>query len=69
MALYLLANKEKHLEQGRKLIAYILGHKRAGVAFFDIMSEANHYFNSFVTGQMLEAICFYVRGLYCDAFI
>ena len=22
------------------------------------MSEANHYFNSFVTGQMLEAICF-----------
>lgn len=57
MALYLLANKEKHLEQGRKLIAYILGHKRAGVAF-DIMSEANHYFNSFVTGQMLEAICF-----------
>lgn len=57
MALYLLANKEKHLEQGRKLIAYILGHKRAGVAF-DIMSEANHYFNSFVTGQMLEATCF-----------
>ena len=57
MALYLLANKEKHLEQGRKLIAYILGHKRAGVAF-GIMSEANHYFNSFVTGQMLEALCF-----------
>ena len=48
MALYLLANK---------LIAYILGHKRAGIAF-DIMSEANHYFNSFVTGQMLEATCF-----------
>lgn len=57
MALYLLANKEKHLEQGRKLVAYVLGHKRAGLAF-DIMSEANHYFNSFVTGQVLEATCF-----------
>lgn len=60
MALYLLANKEKHLEQGRKLVAYVLGHKRAGLAF-DIASEANHYFNSFVTGQVLEATCFMVE--------
>lgn len=60
MALYLLANKEKHLGQGRKLIAYFLGHKRAGMVF-DIASEANHYFNSFVTGQMLEATCFMVE--------
>lgn len=53
MALYLLANKEVHLRQLKKLITFFFGYKDS-LVIFDIGSEANHYFNGFVSGQLLE---------------
>lgn len=57
MALYLLGNKEKHITQMRKLVTYFFGFKRSST-IFEVAAEANHYFSSFVTGQVLEACCF-----------
>lgn len=57
MGLYLLANKEVHLAQLKKLITFIFGYKKA-LSIFDIGAEANHYFNGFVSGQLLECVIF-----------
>lgn len=57
MGLYLLANKEVHLAQWKKLITFIFGYKKA-LSIFDIGAEANHYFNGFVSGQLLECVIF-----------
>lgn len=57
MALYLLANKETHVRQLKKIITYFFGYKRA-LNMIDIGMEANHYFNEFVAGQLLEACIF-----------
>lgn len=59
MALYLLANKETHVRQLKKIITYFFGYKRA-LNMIDIGKEANHYFNEFVAGQLLEACIFTV---------
>ena len=59
MALYLLANKETHVRQLKKIITYFFGYKRA-LNMIDIGKEANHYFNGFVAGQLLEACIFTV---------
>lgn len=53
MALYLLANKETHLRQLKKIVTFIFGYKES-LVIFDIGAEANHYFNGFVSGQLLE---------------
>lgn len=53
MALYLLANKETHLRQLKKIVTFFFGYKES-LVIFDIGAEANHYFNGFVTGQLLE---------------
>ncbi|MEG0276041.1 MAG: AI-2E family transporter [Coprobacillus sp.] len=53
MALYLLANKETHLRQVKKIITFLFGYKKS-LTIFDIGTEANHYFNGFVSGQLLE---------------
>lgn len=53
MAVYLLANKETHIRQFKKIITFFFGYKRA-LNMFDIGAEANHYFNGFVLGQLLE---------------
>lgn len=55
MSIYLLANKEAHIRQLKKIVAYFLGYKKSAVVF-DISSEANHYFNGFIYGQLLECI-------------
>jgi predicted PurR-regulated permease PerM len=57
MGIYLLINKENYIVQLRKLITYIFGYKRA-LTMFDIGAEANHYFNEFVSGQLLECLIF-----------
>lgn len=54
MSIYMLANKETHIRQLKKIITYIFGYKRA-LSIFDIATEANHYFNGFVSGQLLES--------------
>lgn len=54
MSIYLLANKETHLRQLKKLVTFFLGYKEA-LIIFDIGAEANHYFNGFVSGQLLES--------------
>lgn len=54
MSIYMLANKETHIRQLKKIITYIFGYKRA-LSIFDIGTEANHYFNGFVSGQLLES--------------
>ena len=54
MSLYLLANKETHIRQIKKIVTFIFGYKRA-LVIFDIGTEANHYFNGFVSGQLLES--------------
>lgn len=53
MALYLLANKETHIRQLKKVITFLFGYKKS-LTIFDIGTEANHYFNGFVSGQLLE---------------
>ena len=53
MALYLLANKETHLRQLKKAVTFFFGY-RESLVIFDIGTEANHYFNGFVSGQLLE---------------
>ncbi len=53
MSLYLLANKETHIKQLKKIVTFIFGYKES-VIIFDIGAEANHYFNGFVSGQLLE---------------
>ncbi len=54
MSLYLLANKETHIRQIKKIVTFIFGYKRA-LVISDIGTEANHYFNGFVSGQLLES--------------
>ena len=63
MGLYLLANKEVHIAQLKKLITFIFGYKKS-LNIFDIGKEANHYFNGFVSGQLLEC-CIFMILLYC----
>lgn len=53
MSLYLLANKETHLRQLKKVVTFLFGYKES-LVIFDIGAEANHYFNGFVSGQLLE---------------
>lgn len=53
MALYLLANKETHLRQLKKVVTFLFGYKES-LVIFDIGAEANHYFNGFVSGQLVE---------------
>lgn len=53
MSLYLLANKETHLRQLKKIVTFIFGYKES-LVIFDIGAEANHYFNGFISGQLLE---------------
>lgn len=53
MAIYLLSNKEGHIRQLKKIITFFFGYKEA-LTIIDIGAEANHYFNGFVTGQLLE---------------
>ena len=53
MSLYLLANKENHLRQLKKVITFFIGYKES-ITIFEIGAEANHYFNGFVSGQLLE---------------
>ena len=54
MAIYLLANKEAHLRQLKKIVTFLFGYHRS-LVIFDIGAEANHYFNGFVSGQLLES--------------
>lgn len=54
MSLYLLANKETHLRQLKKIVTFLFGYKKS-LIIFDIGAEANHYFNGFVSGQLLES--------------
>jgi predicted PurR-regulated permease PerM len=54
MAIYLLANKETHLRQLKKIVTFLFGYHRS-LVIFDIGAEANHYFNGFVSGQLLES--------------
>lgn len=54
MSIYLLANKETHIRQIKKIITFIFGYKKS-LIIFDIATEANYYFNGFVSGQLLEA--------------
>lgn len=63
MALYLLANKETHIRQLKKLTTFIFGY-RESLVMFDIGAEANHYFNGFVSGQLLEC-CILMGLMYC----
>lgn len=63
MSLYLLANKETHLRQFKKIITFIFGYKQA-LTIFDIGAEANHYFNGFVSGQLVEC-CILATLMYC----
>lgn len=53
MSLYLLANKETHIRQLKKMITFLVGYKKS-LTIFDIGTEANHYFNGFISGQLLE---------------
>lgn len=55
MSIYLLANKETYITQLKKFITFFVGYKKS-LMIYDIGIEANHYFNSFVSGQLLE--CF-----------
>ena len=63
MSLYLLANKETHIKQCKKIVTFLCGYKKS-LIIFDISSEANHYFNGFVSGQLLEA-CIITSLMYC----
>lgn len=53
MSIYLLSNKETHIRQLKKAITFFFGYKES-LMIFDIGAEANHYFNGFVSGQLLE---------------
>jgi Predicted permease len=62
MGLYLLANKELHITQVKKFITFIFGYKKS-LSIIDIGIEANHYFNGFVSGQLLEC-CIFMTLMY-----
>jgi len=62
MGLYLLANKELHITQAKKFITFIFGYKKS-LSIIDIGIEANHYFNGFVSGQLLEC-CIFMTLMY-----
>lgn len=62
MAIYALASKEKHITQLKKIIIFVFGYK-PGLNIMDIGMEANHYYKSFISGQMLEA-CIFMAILY-----
>lgn len=62
MAIYALASKEKHITQLKKIIIFVFGYK-PGLSIMDIGIEANHYYKSFISGQMLEA-CIFMAILY-----
>ncbi|MCD7809667.1 MAG: AI-2E family transporter [Erysipelotrichaceae bacterium] len=55
MSIYLLFNKEGHIRQLKKVVTFFIGYKRAQ-RFFEIGAEANHYFNGFISGQLLECL-------------
>ncbi|MEA4874571.1 AI-2E family transporter [Anaerorhabdus sp.] len=54
LSLYLLSSKEKFIRQFRKLIAAIFGYKLS-LRIFKIGTESNRIFNSFISGQLVEA--------------
>ncbi len=55
MSIYLLYNKEGHIRQLKKVVTFFIGYKRSQ-RFFEIGAEANHYFNGFISGQLLECL-------------
>ncbi|MCD7949850.1 MAG: AI-2E family transporter [Erysipelotrichaceae bacterium] len=55
MSIYLLFNKEGHIRQLKKVVTFFIGYKRSQ-RFFEIGAEANHYFNGFISGQLLECL-------------
>ncbi|MCD7893856.1 MAG: AI-2E family transporter [Erysipelotrichaceae bacterium] len=55
MSIYLLYNKESHIRQLKKVVTFFIGYKRSQ-RFFEIGAEANHYFNGFISGQLLECL-------------
>ena len=57
MAIYILSNKEKHTTQFRKILVYLINEDHA-VRVLQVCDEANHYFNSFITGAVTEAAVF-----------
>lgn len=54
LSLYLLSSKEKFIRQFRKLISAIFGYK-ISLRLFDVGSKSNKIFNSFISGQLVEA--------------
>lgn len=60
-SIYLLAGKERLLAQLRKMILAILPRQKAS-ALFVYADKVNSIFNSFVTGQLTEAV---IIGLLC----
>lgn len=60
-SIYLLAGKERLLAQLRKLILAVIPQKKAA-ALFVYAEKINSIFNSFVTGQLTEAV---IIGLLC----
>ena len=57
MSLYLLSNKEIHRMQARKLTVWLFG-KNHSTTIFDLCSEANYYFNGFISGQLVNMVLF-----------
>ena len=57
MAIYILSNKEKHMTQFRKILVYLINEDPA-IRILQVCDEANHYFNSFITGVVTEAAVF-----------
>lgn len=62
MSVYLLYSKERHIIQLKKVLAYFFGADHTN-QILDIISEGTQYFNSFITGQVLEATVFMLEIL------
>ena len=58
-SIYLLANKERHLYQARKLCLGLLG-KEASKPIFYWAKRINQIFTNFIGGQLLEAMIIFV---------
>lgn len=54
LSLYLLSSKEKFIRQSRKIIVSIFGYKWS-LKIFEVGSKSNRIFNSFISGQLVEA--------------
>lgn len=68
VAIYLLLDHERYLAQCKKLFLSVSKNEKFNLAVFDVLHQANHIFNGFISGKLVDSlivgiICFIVMSL------